>query len=236
MAIKTYINRIFNGQDFTCWYYVKATRLDKNKEVGSLISLASIEISDDSIIAIDTGDLSPRDYIFENQYTDFILDASVFPQKINTVGGLKNVFYAKNIECDKIYDYLRSSNLSNKLILNVFKENDKIYGGVVPGVYTKIGLDTCFVKIKKNLKNSIIPYLEDTNVEIEYDEEYDDSGTMVYEENCDGSIKDIGSIYIQLDILETAPYYYCKFKVTGFTENEITSALKDIYDNTTFSL
>ena len=130
MAIKTYINRIFNGQDFTCWYYVKATRLDKNKEVGSVISLACIEISDDSIIAIDTSDLSPRDYIFENQYTDYILDASVLPRKINTAGGLKNVFYAKNIESDKVYDYLRSSNLSNKLILNVFKENDTNFGRI----------------------------------------------------------------------------------------------------------
>jgi hypothetical protein len=36
-------------------------------------------------------------------------DASVLPRKINTAGGLKkkNVFfYAKNIESDKIYDYL----------------------------------------------------------------------------------------------------------------------------------
>lgn len=149
MTIKPYINRNFNGHDFTFWYYFKATRLDKNKEVGSLISLACIEISDDSIIAIDTGDLSPKDYILENQYTDYILDASVLPRKINTAGGLKNVFYAKNIESDKIYDYLGSSNLSNKLILNVFKENDKIYGGVASGVYTKIRLDTCFVKINK---------------------------------------------------------------------------------------
>jgi hypothetical protein len=113
MKITELVNRIFTGQNLHDWFNDETFPLSELKKLGHPYSLACVELNENSLIAVDTKSVRQREFIENNQNTNFVLDASIIPRKIETsTYGLKNVFFAKEF----IENEYRSYGLRNQFI------------------------------------------------------------------------------------------------------------------------
>ena len=102
------------------------------------------------------------------------------------------------------------------------KENNKIYGGAVPGDYSPMQIDMIFTKIKDKI-NCLVPELvEDYFFHLPSD--------IKNAAEYDWTTAELGSAYIQLDILQERPFFNCVIKSKGFHHTEIKSVVDAIYD------
>jgi len=99
MTIKDFENKTFKGSNFNKWTYDYTQTLEELKKSGYPYSMACFAINDSEIIAFgsERDDQSPRDIIDENQNSNFIVDFSKSPKKMDTMLGHRTVYYAKKV-------------------------------------------------------------------------------------------------------------------------------------------
>lgn len=91
--------KIIKGSQFNSGIYDESQSIFELEKLGLPFAMACFNIGDNEVIAIgmDKGSQSPRDFIRDNQDSEFILDASKPSRRINTMFGAKTVHYAKRI-------------------------------------------------------------------------------------------------------------------------------------------
>ena len=206
MKITELVNKIFTGENLDDWFNDETFPLSELKKTGHPYSLACVQLNENSLIAVDTQNIRQREFIENNQNTDFVLDASVFPRKIQTsTFGLKNVFFAKKF----VQDEYRLSGLRNQFIINAFKENDLIAGAPMNGRFAGIEKDDAFSDIRKKINQ----LKEETDLS-----KYKSS--------------EIGSLFIKVDFLEKDPYFKTELISSGFSFSEIEMIINSIRQST----
>ncbi len=115
---KNLLNRIFNGYNFNSWFYFDS--IEDAEEKGYPFSNACFQLDGNILIAHGTSeDETPRDFIYNNQSHEFIIDKSILP--LNHQG--KVVYYVKkredstDVNIDKLakqaYRYIENENVTD---------------------------------------------------------------------------------------------------------------------------
>ena len=99
MTIQDFENKIFKGSNFNRWTYDNTQSLEELKKADYPYSMACFEINNSELIAFgsERETQSPRDIIDENQNSNFIIDFVKTPKKMDTMLGLRTVYYAKKL-------------------------------------------------------------------------------------------------------------------------------------------
>ena len=214
MRIKHLINRVFKGKEFNSWNYDNSLPLNELKKFGFPYSMMCIEINEDSIIAVDTGEKSPVDFMKKNQNTEYMLDASIHPRFIDSMLGEKNVYYASELNESSI----KNNNRWNQFTINIFKENGEISGAPIGGVFSPMLVDCAFGEIEKITKKIRPNSIESIGV-------VSPLGFVSYRK------EKIGSVFFQIDFINEEPHTKTEFKINGFTYNEMVDIIQIIYNN-----
>ncbi|MBU2928854.1 hypothetical protein [Winogradskyella psychrotolerans] len=173
-----------------------------------------IEINENSIIAVDTGEDSPVDFMKKNQNTEYILDASIHPRIIDSMLGEKNVYYASEYNESSI----KNNNRWNQFKVNIFKEDGEISGAPIGGIFSPMLIDCAITEIEKVTKKIRPNSIESVGV-------ISPLGFVSYKK------EEIGSIFFQVDFINEEPHTITEFKIKGFTFNEMMDIIQIIYDN-----
>ncbi len=91
MSINDFKNRAIKGSQFTSFNYDQEALGSKEYPY----SMICLNVDDDTLLAVGCGELSPREFMNNNQNTNFILDTSITPKNMFTMHGQKTVYYAK---------------------------------------------------------------------------------------------------------------------------------------------
>jgi hypothetical protein len=205
MGIKHWINKEFNGSDFTGWNYDQSATLEELEELGYPYSTACIELDDDTVIAVDCGEESPRDFIEANQATKFILDAFKHPRRIDSFLGNVTMFYAKPLSSEKFID-----NQYGRFALDIFKNESRLFGAPRIGNSSPMMVNIFFSKLEEKLAQ--IRISRNTGEKI-----------YNYEE------KEIGSASFQVDFMKDEPLFIISYETSGITYNEFVEITEHIY-------
>lgn len=136
MELSSFINRRIYGNQFDSVNYDESMPLSELQEKGFPYSMACININKSSIIAVDCGEKLPGDFIRENQYKQFVLDASKHPRNIDSMLGNKNVFYLKEF----VGEFQKNEYQWNQFTIIGFKEDGNISGAPIDGSFTQLQL------------------------------------------------------------------------------------------------
>lgn len=205
MSLKYWVNREFKGSDFNGFNYDHSLTPEELKKIDYPYCSACIELEDDVVIAVDSGELSPRDFIEQNQNTKFILDAFKHPRKINSFLGNVKMFYAKQI----LSENLRENQIGS-FALDIFKNGDSLIGVPRVGYSSPMMVDFTFIQLEKLLDKIRITK---NNLDKIYD----------------FSESEIGSASFQVDFTNEEPSYIVKFETKGISYNDIVKITEQIY-------
>ncbi|MBP7249343.1 MAG: hypothetical protein KBA38_09125 [Negativicutes bacterium] len=209
MEIEKWLNREFEGSEFTIWNYDESVSIEELEELGYPYATACIEIDDETFIAVDCGDLTPFEFIQNNQNTKFILDAFKHPRRINSFLGNVKMFYAKQLSSEEFSEYQYG-----RFAIDIFKNGDNYFGAPRIGYSSDFMIDLFFEKLRE--KWNKIRVSKNTLDKI-YSFE----------------AEEVGSASFQVDFFSEEPYYLISFETLGITYNrlgEIISAIhEDIY-------
>ncbi len=121
-----YINKTIFGHELDLWNYDESMELHELKKNNLPYAMICHQINENTIIAMDTEEESPRDYFLKNQYEKFELNPMIAPRLVKkSFLGEKNIFYLQ-----KILDTDTKAKSSNELIIYGFKENSRITGSI----------------------------------------------------------------------------------------------------------
>lgn len=97
MIVDEWKNLVFKGNLFSTWTYDHSCSLEELESSGYPFSMACFPIHDYVIIAIgmDRSNQTPKNFIEENQDTEFKLDLQKERKVLDTMLGKKIVYYAK---------------------------------------------------------------------------------------------------------------------------------------------
>lgn len=206
MALNSWLNKEFEGSEFTIWNYDESATIKELNELGYPYATACIKLDDETFIAIDCGDLSPIEFIETNQNTKFILDAFKHPRRIKSYLGNVKMFYAKPLSSEKFLE-----NQYGRFAIDIFKNGDNYIGAPRIGYSTNIMVDIFFEKLKEKWKT--IRVSKNTLEKVYSFEE-----------------EEIGSASFQVDFMSEEPFYLVSFETSGITYNELGDLISIIYD------
>lgn len=106
-------NKVIKGSNFNSGIYDESNSIFELQKMGLPFAMACFNIGDTEVIAtgMDSGNQSPKDFIKDNQDSEFILDSSKPSRRINTMFGQKTIHYAKKISNKKSTENPSSSGL-----------------------------------------------------------------------------------------------------------------------------
>lgn len=206
MALKNWLNKEFEGNEFTIWNYDESASIKELNELGYPYSTACIEIDDETFIAVDCGDLSPIEFIEKNQNTKFILDAFKHPRRIKSFLGNVKMFYAKPLSLENFIE-----NQYGRFAIDIFKNGDSYVGAPRIGYSSNIMVDMFFGKLKEKWKE--IRVSKNTLEKVYSFEE-----------------EEIGSASFQVDFMSEEPFHLINFETSGITFNKLGELISIIYD------
>lgn len=146
MNITHFINKSIYGHQFDTFNYDFSMNIEELKINKLPYSMACFKMNDNSILAMDTGENAPIDFIKENQEDEFELDPSISPRKIDTPLGKKNVFYLKR----KIF-FQENHKYKAQFQVFGFKEDGNFSGSIKANIYSTSMLIKSFEEINKKL-------------------------------------------------------------------------------------
>lgn len=106
MTIKDFENKNFKGSSFNSWNYDQSESRSLFGQKTSVypFAMACFAINENEMIAYGTEgrNQTPRDLISENQESEFIVDFSIKPKKMETTNnGMKTIFYAQKVSTNE---------------------------------------------------------------------------------------------------------------------------------------
>jgi hypothetical protein len=207
MEIEKWLNREFEGSEFTLWNYDESVSLQELKELGYPYATACVEIDDETYIAVDCEDLTPFEFIQKNQNTKFILDAFKHPRRINSFLGNVKMFYAKRLSTEEFSGFQYG-----RFAIDIFKNGDYYFGAPRIGYSNGFMVDLFFEKLREKL-NKIRVSKNTLDKIYSFDEE------------------EIGSATFQVDFFSEEPYYLISFETLGITYNRLGEIISVIHED-----
>lgn len=204
MELYDWLNKEFEGSEFTIWNYDESATIKELNESGYPYATACIEIDNETFIAVDCGNLSPSEFIENNQNTKFILDAFKHPRRIKSFLGNVKMFYAKPISSQDFHE-----NQYGRFAIDVFKNGNSYVGAPRIGYSSNFMIDIFFDKLEE--KWNEIRISKNTLEKVYSFEE-----------------EEIGSASFQVDFMREEPYYQISFETLGITYNKLGEIFSDI--------
>lgn len=223
--ISNFIGKKFKVTDFEIWNYDESLSIEEQK-IGIPYSMICIEVNQNTIIAMSTGEDSPRDFIDNNPEEYFELDPYIQPRYTeNSFLGKKNIFYMKKISTSN------NENFINQFLVYGFKENGRVTGTIKSKTTESFIFETSFNLIKQklnSLKNKKIITL-DKDETIKF---HNDSFTIDY---YNFKEKEIGSFIFDVKFLPEKNQYNILYEILlstyGFTFFELNKIVEILYSN-----
>lgn len=100
MSIQNWKNKIIKGQQFDAGNYDQESL---NHKVYPY-AMVCLVVDDNTMIAVGSDPLSPRDFMNKNKANGFMIDFSIPPKTMLTMQGQKTVYYAKLVESNQDED------------------------------------------------------------------------------------------------------------------------------------
>lgn len=100
MSIQNWKNKIIKGRQFDTFNYDQESL---NHKVYPY-AMVCLVVDDNTMIAVGSDPLSPRDFMDKNKGNGFMIDLSIPPKTMLTMQGQKTVYYAKLVESNQDED------------------------------------------------------------------------------------------------------------------------------------
>lgn len=97
MSIQNWKNKIIKGSQFNAFNYDQESLNHKVYPYG----MVCLVVDDNTMIAVGSDPLSPRDFMDKNRANGFMIDLSIPPKTMLTMQGQKTVYYAKLVETNQ---------------------------------------------------------------------------------------------------------------------------------------
>lgn len=225
MKISDLVGEIIYGHNLSRWNYDVSMSLEDLAKFNLPYAMACVEINENSMIAVDVGQMPPVEFIELNQNTEFMLDPNLPPRNLDTMMGNKNVYYLKRNpgpfeEDDKLW---------GQFTIVGFKERGNVTTARLPGSYSPVMVDAAFEEIKKMLHTvqNDFPNKQPEQQNIPYLKK------MFSFKTKESVSSNIGAFQIQVSFLNHDDRYPNKYHETtlsssGFTYAEVVKLIKEI--------
>lgn len=221
--ISDYIGKKIKGNDFEIWNYDDSLTIEEKKQ-GIPYSMICIEVNENTIIAMSTGEDSPRDFVNKNLDEYFELNPFMQPRFTNnSFLGEKNIFYMK-----------KSNNQLDKKIVNQFsvygfKENGKVTGTIKSKTIDSFIFETSFNLINQKLNSLKHKRL----ISLDLDETIRFQNDSFVKDYYNFKEKEIGSFIFNVNFLAEKNDFNIQYENSlstfGFTFFELNKIIENVY-------